>query len=144
VVGFGLNPSLLEMREHRLLDQRRRKQRRLGLLSLHVDLLAHLSRFLAQSCAQLTLLDQWGFAMIFRACTFSPCSRMLCSIGFTDQKLQQWDVRTGRHLVTFDGHTGSRANKVCVCRCRCSYEFDPIPRCSCIKPCMPYHLLPTA
>ncbi len=114
MVGFGLNPSLLEMREHRLLDQRRRKHRRLGLFSLHVDLLAHMSRFLAQSCAQLTLLDRWGIPMIFSACTFSPCNRMLCGIGLTDKKIQQWDLRTGKHLVSFDGHTGSRANKVCL------------------------------
>ena len=98
-----------------------------GLWSLPTDLLVYLSSFLADSCAQLTLTDADDGPIYAHACTFSPCSRKLAYTLTTawgeSDKIYQWDVQTGRQLITLDGHLGFRIYKVSILLYISYYHF---------------------
>ncbi len=91
-----------------------RQRCHVGLLGLPDDVLAQLSRFLAQLCAQLTLHVPEGHSMVDMACAFSPCGRKLCIAGnfMGEDKIQHLDVRTGKLSVSSCGHALPIVNQV--------------------------------
>jgi hypothetical protein len=85
------------------------------LLGLPDDVLARLSRFLAQLCAQLTLQIPDEYPLITHACAFSPCGRVLSSAGyFMGDKIQHRDVRSGKLQASSYGHADFRVNQVVI------------------------------